>query len=149
VLRVSIVTAAVALLGCARLGGAPRAGTDADAVRAAQVRRFEAMTRRDLAALDGMLADELTYVHSSGELETKAGLLATLRSERLAYDSIAPSDVVARVFGGTAVVTGRSRMQVRAAGQVRRFTIRYTDVYVRRDGRWQTVAWQSTVVPEG
>jgi ketosteroid isomerase-like protein len=146
------LTAAVALLGCAGWRGATRAEPGADAraanaVRDAELRRFEAMTRRDLAALDALLADELTYVHSSGELETKAGLLATLRSERLAYDSIAPSDVDARVFGETAVVTGRSRMQVRAAGQVRRFTIRYTDVYVRRAGRWQTVAWQSTVVP--
>ena len=30
----------------------------------------------------------------------------------------------------------------------RQFGVRYTDVYLRRSGRWQLLAWQSTRLPD-
>ena len=54
-------------------------------------------------------------------------------------------EVLVRLFGDTAVVTGRSRVGVAGAtpGEV---TLRFTDVFVRRAGSWQVVASHATRV---
>ena len=54
-------------------------GVEADVLRADD-RRFEAMRKEDWAALDAALADELTYVHSTARLESKAEHIANLRA---------------------------------------------------------------------
>ena len=138
-------------LGCTPAGPAPdggAAGPNVTAVHAVERGRFAAMVGRDLGALDSLVAEELAYTHTSGERDTKASLLEALRSGRLVYDSIVPATVRVRVYGGTAVATGDAQVQVRADGAVRRLHIRFTEVYVRRAGRWELVTWQSTRVPE-
>lgn len=114
-----------------------------------EMQRFAAMTRADVAALDTLLADDLTYAHTSGQLERKREFLATLRSGRLVYDSIVPTEHRVRFYDNISVVTGGARVQVRPTGATPlRFNIRYTSVYVLRRDRWQLVAWQSTRRPE-
>jgi ketosteroid isomerase-like protein len=134
--------AAVALI-VALAGGDGR-----DDVQAAEKKRFAAMIAGDLDTLGALLADELTYTHSSGRVDTKVQFLDSLRTGRQKYFAIAPEDTAVRVFGDTAVSTGQSAMHVSAGGQESRFRIRFTDVWVRRGGRWQMVAWQSTRLPE-
>jgi len=56
--------------------------------------------------------------------------------------------VTVRSYGETAIVTGQSRMTVVNAGQEMKVHLRFTDVWVRRGGGWQMVAWQSTKLPE-
>lgn len=127
--------------------GAP-AGSAAEEVRQLEERRFAAMVRADVKALGPMLADDLTYGHSSGELETKAQFLAGLSSGNLRYRVIRPSTIDVRVYGDVAVGTGMAEIEATAGGQELAVTLRYTDVYVKRDGRWQMVAWQSTRLPQ-
>jgi ketosteroid isomerase-like protein len=126
---------------------AQRPAPDEPAVRAAEAARFTAMTRGDGVALDRLLAPELTHVHTSGATDTKATLLAALQSRALLYDAIAPESVAVRIYGATAVATGRSQMHVRTRGRPLTFGIRFTEVYVKRDGTWWLVAWQSTRLP--
>jgi uncharacterized protein (TIGR02246 family) len=123
-------------------------GDGRDDVAAAEKKRFAAMIAGDLDTLGALLADDLTYVHSSGRVDSKAQFLDSLRTGRQKYFEIAPEDTSVRVFGDTAVSTGRSAMHVSAGGQDMRFRIQFTDVWVRRNGRWQMVAWQSTRLPE-
>src|SRR2546425_10353447 len=68
---------------------------EADVLRADD-RRFEAMRKGDWAALDAALADDLTYVHSSARLESKAEHLANLRAGKPHYRGIAPRERRAR-----------------------------------------------------
>ncbi len=111
-------------------------------------RRFEAMVKGDLATLERILADDLQYTHSNGVFDTKASFIATLKSGELQYQGVTPEDLCARVYGSTAVVTGVSLMNVRVRGQQASFRVRFTDVYVKRDDRWQMVAWHATRLPE-
>lgn len=113
----------------------------------AERQRFAAMVEADVGTLERLLADELTYTHTTGTTDTKTELLASLSSGTLKYLSIEPEDMRARPYGEVGVVTGRAAMKVRAGGQELAFRIAFTDVYVRRDGRWQVVAWQSTRLP--
>lgn len=111
-------------------------------------RRFEAMVKGDLAALESILADDLQYTHSNGAFDTKASFIGALKSGELQYQGVMPEDLRARVYGSTAVLTGVSLMNVRVRGQQASFRVRFTDVYVKRDDRWQMVAWHASRLPE-
>ncbi len=102
------------------------------------------MVDKDFEELAALLADDLVYVHTSGEVESKPQFLQRLRSGSLRYRSIEPADVRVRMYGDTAVVTGRSHMAVTNSGSDREFEILYTAVYATNGGRWQLVSWQST-----
>jgi ketosteroid isomerase-like protein len=110
--------------------------------------RFAAMKGGDWAALDAALAADLTYVHSTARLETKAEHVANLRAGKPHYRGIAPRDRRVRVHGGIGVVNGVSEMHVENAGKEQRFTVRYLAVYALSGDRWRMIAWQSTRVPE-
>jgi len=113
-------------------------------VRELDGHRFDVLLRQDFDELERILADDLTYTHSIGWLENKDEYLATVRS-RLVYRAIeATEDVKARVYGDTAVTTGRATMKVGSADEPTSLDVRYTSVYVKRDGRWQMVAWHAT-----
>jgi hypothetical protein len=106
------------------------------------------MLKQDVTALDTLLDADLTYVHTGGDLETKAQFVELIRSKQLIYESIAPSEVRVRVHDGFALATGRSQMRVRNATGVSSFGIRFTEVYVRRGRRWLLTAWEATKLVE-
>ncbi|HEY4908134.1 MAG TPA: nuclear transport factor 2 family protein [Methylomirabilota bacterium] len=127
--------------------GAETTGAEVDVLKADD-RRFEAMRRGDWAALDAVLADDLTYVHSTARLESKTEHIANLRSGKPHYRGIAPRDRRARVHGGVGVVTGVSEMHVESGGTEQRFTVRYLAVYAKTSEHWRMIAWQSTRQPD-
>lgn len=116
-------------------------------VRATHDARFKAMIAGDVAALSPLLADDLVYVHSAAELETKQQFLERLRSGAMRYRSIEPTETVVRTYGTVAVVNGRAKMKVTNNGADRDVDLRYTAVYRFGDDAWQLVSWQSTRVP--
>jgi len=117
-------------------------------VLAADEARLRAMARGDWAALDAALADDLTYVHSTARLESKAEHIANLRAGKPHYRSIAPRDRHARVHGGIGLVDGVSEMRVERDGKEQRFTVRYLAVYALSGDLWRLIAWQSTRLPD-
>ena len=110
-------------------------------------RRFAAMVAKDTATLAELFADELSYTHSNASVDTKATFLAAIEARRFDYRSITCSDRTSVVIGDTALVTGRAQIEVGAGGRDVHLDARFTVTYVRRDGRWQFLAWQSTSVP--
>src|SRR5205809_461882 len=98
----------------------------------------------NVAALDTLLDDDLTYVHTGGDLQSRDEFLDMIKKQTLVYESIAPSEVRVRVYDGLAVATGRSQQRVRNASGVQNFAIRFIEVYVRRDARWRLAAWEAT-----
>jgi ketosteroid isomerase-like protein len=61
-----------------------------DQIRAMEAERQAAMTAKDTQALNALLDDELTYVHSTGRLMTKAEYLKHVASDDFSYVSITP-----------------------------------------------------------
>jgi ketosteroid isomerase-like protein len=120
---------------------------DEQEIRQREIRRFEAMVRGDISALDEILSEDLTYTHATGVFETKAEFITKLKSGQTKYESFAPEDVLVRLYGTTGVVTGAARVKVQVKGEHLSFQLRFMDVYVKKGDRWQMVAWQATRLP--
>lgn len=121
-----------------------RAAADVLAVERA---RIQALERSDIPALERIMADDVTYVHASGKVDTKTSYLAAIRSGQLHYISWTPKGLHVRVNGDTAVLDGRYAVRVtdsRVQPQPFDFSLIVLSVYELRDGRWQQIAWQST-----
>ena len=122
-------------------------GPAEEAVRAAEVARFKAMAANDFVSLDKLLGDDLIYTHSNALVDTKASYVESMTSGALKYHTIDSSDMKVRVYGTTAIITASATMAVTSKGVAATNHLRYTDVWVLRDGRWQMVGWQSTKKP--
>jgi ketosteroid isomerase-like protein len=107
----------------------------------------KALLANDIAAVEELLADELTYVHSNGSLDTKESYLDALRSGATRYLAMEMANLRVRSYGDTAVVTGTMDARVRMGDREVNPKPRALIVYVKRDGRWQMVAWQTTNLP--
>jgi ketosteroid isomerase-like protein len=110
-------------------------------------KRMAAMAQKDIATLNTVLADDLVYAHSSARLDTKQSLIGAMESGATVYTLVEPSDVKAQDLGDAVVLTGTARIGVTVNGTPNSFGVRFTDVYARRNGRWQMVTWQSTRLP--
>jgi ketosteroid isomerase-like protein len=116
-------------------------------VMAAEKARTDALDRSDLAALDRIMADDVTYVHASGKVDTKKSYLGAIRSGKLHYISWQPKNLKVRVMGSGAVINGEYLVRVidsRVQREPFDINIFILSVYAWRDGRWQQIAWQST-----
>jgi hypothetical protein len=131
------------LCACARPSSRAIARMTAESeVRLAEHERFEAMKNQDIASLDTLLDDGLTY-HSGGVVQTREQFMSSIRKQQLVYESITPSSVRVRVYDGLALATGRSEMRVRNSAGLNSYAVRFTEVYIRRDGQWLLTAWQT------
>ena len=130
--------------------GFAQAGKPEQQVMQAEKDRFAAMVKGDRAVLEKLLADDLTYIHSTALLQTKDEFIKSLLAGNIDYVSIVPSesDSKVRVNGNTAIMTGLAAVNVIDTGKDRKIRIRYTTVYANRGGAWLLQAWQSTVIPE-
>jgi ketosteroid isomerase-like protein len=109
-------------------------------------KRMDAMGAKDVATLASLIADDLIYCHSSARLDTKQSLIGNMESGSTVYKSVVPSDVKAQDLGDAVVLTGVAAISVVASGNPRSFSVRFTDVWAKRGGGWQMVAWQSTTL---
>jgi hypothetical protein len=105
----------------------------------------EASVHRDPEFSQRNLADDYLAITPLGLVVTKSDTVAARRSGQLRYDSIDISDLVVRVYGNTAVVTGRADVKGKDLGEEFNGPYRFTRVWVRRGGRWQAVSYQATV----
>lgn len=118
-----------------------------EAIRALEAEGRAAALSGDPEAHERLLAADWINVNSNGTVTTKAQLLALLRSSPFKLLSIDDEDVGVRVFGDTAVVTGRSlRKRATPSGEAATQVVRFTRVYVEKEGRWQVVSAQTTPV---
>lgn len=105
----------------------------------------EASLRRDAEFPQRTLAEDYVAISPLGQVTTKQEALSARKSGQLRYDTIDVSDMVVRLYGDTAVVTARADVKGHQLGEDFSGPYRYTRVWVRRSGHWQTVSYQATV----
>jgi len=99
----------------------------------------QAILRKDVDALDHVYADSMVWT-ARGELLTKAQVLADFRSGRLKNNSLEHSNIEIHIYRNTVVLTGYSTSQLVFGGKVLNTPRRFSDAFVKLDGRWQLVA---------
>jgi hypothetical protein len=100
----------------------------------------KAVIQQDKAALDKLLADDLSYTHASGKTQDKADYVASIVTGPGRYESFQESDTQIRLYGKAAVLTGY--VDVKLVGS-QPYRVRTIEVYVDNGGRWQLAAKQS------
>lgn len=91
-----------------------------------------------------MIASEWSVIHITGDIITKVQALEMCRKPPMQIDAFMVDEVSVRVFGDTAVVTGRTTVTAGASPVT--VKLRFTDVFIRRSGSWQAVASQATTL---
>lgn len=114
-----------------------------DAVQKLERAWLDAYEQHDVKAMDAIVADDFTITFPNGSMQSKTQILASLKGPRPAGRSIKfhTEGVQARVYGDTVILIGRVVTQYQRDGQTAsKEEQRYTDTYVKRNGRWQVVA---------
>lgn len=105
----------------------------------------DGIRRRDVSVHQRLFAEDYTYTPGNGNFMKREGHMAFTASGAASVDTLLSEDRLVRVYGETAVVTGRWIFTGSRGGQaVTQQRIRYLLVYAKRDGRWQIVAEQRT-----
>lgn len=106
----------------------------------------EAFYRKDIAFIDRLLADDFMATYDDGGRGDKAKELALAAAFDQQVESAVQEDFTVKVYQDTAVVWFTLRVTGIKQGQRAELLLRYTDVWVIRDARWQCVSTQSTRV---
>lgn len=116
-------------------------------VLATEQQRFEAMTRKDTAALKNLLSDDLTYIHSNAMSETKSVHIGSIGAGTLVYEKMTREKVSVRRYGKIAITNGTLKVQGILKGNPFELHLLYTAVYKKHRKHWQLLNWQSTKIP--
>lgn len=118
-------------------------------LRELEQRLAASWVKGDRAFIESLLADDWTVTDQTGRVLTKRQVLdETFASNDRRIESMTVDDVQVRLLDGVAVVTGRTRATGSYRGQTATATLRFTDVFHLRDGRWQIVASHGTNISQ-
>ena len=92
------------------------------------------------------LADDCLLITSTGELQTKAGLIDKLARDKMKMEPYDASDVQIHAYGGTAIVTGRIIQKYTAEGDRVIAVLRYSDVWLKTAEGWFNISGQLTPI---
>jgi len=104
----------------------------------------QATVKEGAAAVDQYEADDIFDTDPSGRVTNKAQDKADLSSGDLKFESMELSDLNVHVYGNTAVAAGTNTLKGTYKGQDISGKYRFTDTWVKRNGKWQVVASQGT-----
>jgi ketosteroid isomerase-like protein len=107
-----------------------------------------ARVKRDVPYLERLYARELRIQSMNGSVVERDVDIANFATGRLKPDYVKDEDMRVSVYSDTAIVTGIENVGGTYKGNYGQFSLRFTNVFVQRDGRWQLVAHQSTLIPK-
>jgi ketosteroid isomerase-like protein len=141
-LFIAVLVFTVAPIGVGQTTSARGSDTTSveEAIRKLDKERIQAQIHADATALDRIYAADFIGVGPSGTVRTKPQVILDFTSGVLKFQSITTEDVQVRVYGNTAVETGRSIMNGQDKGKTVPRDTRFTRVWVKQQGLWRLVA---------
>ncbi len=107
----------------------------------------KAMIEADRARLDGLLAEQLSYGHSSGVVENKAQFLDVVAGRKTVYRAITLSDASVVAAGENAIARHIFSAETETDGKPGLARVGVMQVWRRQDGRWKLLARQAFRLP--
>ncbi|MGH9492241.1 MAG: nuclear transport factor 2 family protein [Terriglobales bacterium] len=124
----------------------------ADQLKALLHEFLEGVSKNDKSVYDRFFHDDLIYTRSAGVTITKTDILKSLDEPpqpddpKSTYDA---DDITVHAYGNMAVMNFRLIQRTTDKdGKTETHYYRNTGTFLKRNGRWQVVAWQATRVPE-
>ena len=106
----------------------------------------------DRAIFEKFFADDVIYTRASGVVITKADIMVSLGKPAPASEgksSYSAEDITVHEYGDTVIVAFRLVGRTdHGDGNVETTRYRNTGTFLRRNGKWQAVAWQATKISE-
>jgi len=112
--------------------------------------------RNNVSGFDRFFADDVIYTHSAGTVTNKADIMKSVSASasRAARPDTttkySAEDITLHEYGDTAIVAFRLVSDVEHTGGTSPIITNYrnTGTFLRRNGKWQVIAWQSTKIPD-
>ena len=117
-----------------------------DSVRALEAARGQALLQADTNALSRLVAPEFVEISRLGQVRTRADNIRDIASGELKLTAVKYDSLTVRIYGDVAVLRGIADNTGTSRGFPFAGRIRYLRIFVRRDGRWQAVAMQQTMM---
>jgi len=142
-----------ALAGLAALAGVSLSrashaqGSEEGAVNQAIDDLRKAMLSADQAGLEALVADQLSYGHSGGVVESKAQFVNVIISKKTIYKSITLSELNVAVVGNNAIARHIFSADFEADGKPGQARVGVLQVWTKQDGRWKLLARQAFRLP--
>ena len=134
------------VLSLAALLGLAWAANVEEELKKLETDRAAAAVKGDAATLEKQTSDDYTFINVYSRMSDKSQMVDAFKNgqSKLASDEL--SDMKVRVYGSTAVITGKADVKGTLGGKDTNGQIMFTRVYVKKGGSWQSVAFQQTLV---
>ena len=103
-----------------------------------------AIVENNAAAIERFVADDWIIVGPDGKIVEKDRFIEVVKSGALTHETMKLEEPRVRVYGETAVITGRATSAGKFMGAEFKTVERSTDVFVKSDGQWRCVLTQLT-----
>jgi ketosteroid isomerase-like protein len=100
----------------------------------------DAIVKSDVGELDRIVADDFIYTNWDGTTMSKTEHLEGIKSKEYKVESINLDNLKVRVFGDAAIVMVEQSEKSQWKGKDNSGRYRFTDIYAKRNGKWQVVA---------
>ena len=149
ILPIAFLLAASACLAAQQPGVHTDASPTAEGeIKALELKLAGLIIRGDWDEYAKYLAPDYLHTRYNGQVESKDEALASLHDvkRKIIVMEMEPAGLAIRIYGDTAVANAEFTVTVRDSGQVKSRRTRMTDVFVKRDGQWCSVAGQETPI---
>lgn len=119
---------------------------DTEELIALQHRWTDARVKRDVAFLENLYSKEFRITSMNGSVVTRAEDIAVFASGEMKPAAVTDEDMEVLLYDDVAIVRGIENMEGTYKGVFGKFSARFTNVFVKRDGRWQLVTHHSTEI---
>ena len=138
---VAVLSLAISSLSDSALVAQITSGPQVEAILAYERAACAAYQRNDAAALDSLIHDSYTLTDSKGVITTKADDIRDAKARTVEYSTFHNEDMKVRIYGNSAIVTGRTILQGKAKdGSNVDVEVQFTDTVILVNGRWRIVA---------
>jgi ketosteroid isomerase-like protein len=129
-------------------GGIPAAASEQSPEVATLTRLSDdwdkAIVRKDEKAIAGNMAEDFRIIDGYGNVDGKSAFVADILDPKLTIDPYTVEEFTVRLYGDTALLSGRTHMTGKHDGKPFESNYRYIDIYVRSKGTWKIVSVQIT-----
>jgi hypothetical protein len=103
-------------------------------------KKFSWLINKNYDSLEMLMDEKLLYIHSNGLAETKSDVFNNLKNEVISYTRSEVLEAHARIYGNSAVVTGKGAFAGKAKGTPFELNLVYTEVYIKSGNTWKLVS---------